>query len=128
MKFKIFVSTLVFGLFFSCNSNSQNGRIKLADVQAFEKEIQTDVQLIDVRTPEEFASGHIANAVNMNINDADFEKKIETLDKNKKVLVYCKAGGRSARAAKILSKLGFENIVDLDGGVTQWNSEGKSLE
>jgi rhodanese-related sulfurtransferase len=97
---------------------------------AFEAMLKTDVtvQLVDVRTPDEFQSGYIAGAQNLNIQDADFAKKIGQLDKTRPVLVYCAMGGRSAKAASQFSKLGFPNVYDLKGGMTAWKAAGKPVE
>jgi phage shock protein E len=80
--------------------------------------------ILDVRTPEEFASGHIANAVNLNWNGPDFNSQVVTLDKNGRYLVYCKAGIRSAKAAKAMSSLGFQEIYNFSGGTDAWIKEG----
>lgn len=89
-------------------------------VEAFKKELGADVQLVDVRTPEEYAAGHIENALNYNVNGPDFASQVAGLDKSKPVLLYCKMGGRSARAAKSLKEMGFTSIYDLEGGYTAW--------
>ena len=78
-------------------------------------------QLIDVRTPKEYKSGHIENAVNIHLYDQDFKERINKLDKNKTVYVYCKAGGRSAEAVESLKINGFQHIVELDGGTDAWS-------
>ncbi|MDB2606463.1 rhodanese-like domain-containing protein [Zobellia sp.] len=72
--------------------------------------------LLDVRTHKEYNSGHLDNAVNMNLFDDDFVKNVDAIDKNRAVYVYCKKGGRSAKAAHILDSLGFTKVVDLEGG------------
>jgi rhodanese-related sulfurtransferase len=82
------------------------------------------IQIIDVRTPAEFNSGHIENAKNINISDAQFEAQIAALDKSKTVLVYCAAGGRSARAANFIKSQGFPAVYDLKGGMGAWNKDG----
>ena len=79
---------------------------------------QNDVKnavLIDVRTPEEFKTGHMENALNINWFDADFQTKVSALGDNHTFYVYCKKGGRSAKAAQLLDSLGYE-VVDLKGG------------
>lgn len=83
--------------------------------------IGKEVQLVDVRTAEEFAAGHIGHAVNYNIIDSQtFLKQIERLDKNKPVYLYCKMGGRSNRAALLLKENGFTEIYDYSGGYNNW--------
>ena len=82
-------------------------------------------QLLDVRTPEEFKSGHIDNAINMDWYEDDFAKKAAKYDKSKPVFVYCKAGVRGKKAATKLAELGFAKIYNLEGGIDNWN-ESKS--
>ncbi|NJM79942.1 MAG: rhodanese-like domain-containing protein [Flavobacterium sp.] len=128
MNFRIAFICFVFFATTSCVKSQTEGVI-LADVATFEQKITTDgVQLVDVRTPEEFEEGHLPNAVNINIKDADFQAKIGALDKTKPVLVYCKSGGRSGKACGIMKELGFTNITDLDGGITNWVAEGKPID
>jgi thioredoxin 1 len=92
----------------------------------FEKKLtDTSFELIDVRTPEEFAEGHIELAQNINYNSPDFEQKISQIEKGTPVLIYCLSGGRSASAAEDLGKLGFKTIYNLEGGLTAWNFNGK---
>ncbi len=79
-------------------------------------------QLIDVRTPEEFANGHLNNARNINWNGDSFDAQVAQLDPSKPVFVYCQGGGRSAAASTHLKKLGFTQINDLDGGIMAWRA------
>lgn len=81
----------------------------------------SNVQLVDVRTPGEYAKGAIDNSVNINYHDRDFaEQTAGKLDKNKPVMLYCAGGVRSAKAAKILKKQGFTEIYDLENGYGGW--------
>ena len=82
----------------------------------------TAVQIVDVRTPAEFASGHIPNAVNVDVNGINFDKQISALDKKRPVAVYCRSGARSKHAARKLSRMGFK-VYELDRGVMNWNGE-----
>lgn len=82
-----------------------------------------DVQLIDVRTPEEFKAGYIQGATLMNVQEDDFSDKIRDLDKSEPVLVYCRSGKRSMHAAQLLEKAGFEKIISLEGGILDWESQ-----
>lgn len=108
-------------LFFACTT-SQGQEIKVVD----KNHIKTHVigkkeQLIDVRTPKEYEAGHIGNALNYNIGDKNtFLEQIATLDKNKPVYLYCKIGGRSGRAARLLKEKGFKKIYDYAGGYSDW--------
>lgn len=104
----------------SCTS--QNPSITKIDKTFVKNEILgKDVQLVDVRTPEEYESGHIDDALNFNIIDSEsFLRQIEGLDKEKPVYLYCKMGGRSNRAAKLLQNKGFVEIYDYSGGYNDW--------
>jgi rhodanese-related sulfurtransferase len=86
------------------------------------------IQLLDVRTAQEFGQGHIKNALNYDILGDDFERNIVNLKKDKPVYVYCHAGGRSAEAAGILGKKGFKEIYNLTGGITAWKKAAKPVE
>lgn len=82
-----------------------------------------DFYLIDVRTPEEFAEGHIDGAVNINFFDDDFDDQLQKLDKTKPVFVYCRSGNRSGKTAKKMQALEFHEVFDLDGGMKAWSVE-----
>ncbi|MFN8353168.1 MAG: rhodanese-like domain-containing protein [Spirosomataceae bacterium] len=81
-------------------------------------------QLVDVRTPEEFNNGHIQAAKLVNYNGPDFKEEAAKLDKNKPVFVYCAAGMRSSKAAKVLTELGFKEVYNLSGGYRDLISQG----
>ena len=92
----------------------------------FKKELSEEgIVLLDVRTPQEFATGHIEGAINVNVLANDFKTQLEALDldKGKKVLVYCKSGIRSGRASKAMEEMGFLQIKDLEGGYRAWVKE-----
>jgi rhodanese-related sulfurtransferase len=99
------------------------------DVEEFDK-LRADKQkpILDVRTPKEFAAGHIAGATNIDINDPEFEQKVAALDKSKTYLVHCAAGGRSAKACEKLTQLHFANLYNLKGGLKAWEKAGKPVE
>jgi rhodanese-related sulfurtransferase len=85
-------------------------------------------QILDVRTKEEFAAGHLAKAVLIPWTNKDFpERAAKELDPAKPVLVYCRSGRRSTAAAEALSKLGFTEVRNLDGGILAWQKAGKSV-
>jgi thioredoxin len=92
-------------------------------VEFSEKLKQTpDAQVIDVRTPEEYAKGHLQDSKNMNWNGGDFRSQTATLDKTKPVFVYCLSGGRSAAAAAQMRTDGFGKVYELDGGILKWRA------
>ncbi|WP_239023218.1 rhodanese-like domain-containing protein [Muricauda aurantiaca] len=109
-------------LLIACQSQQQ-GTIKKIDKKTIKTDvIGAEVQLIDVRTPEEFQIGHIDKAVNFNIMDSImFSKQIITLDKNRPVYLYCRRGNRSNKAAGILSDNGFKIVYDYSGGYDDWS-------
>lgn len=111
----------------SCNGQHSKN-IETVAPDAFSKVIgeNNNAQILDVRTPEEFESEHIDKSININWLSDDFVSKTEKLDKTKPVFVYCKSGGRSAKAADKLSELGFTKIYNLAGGILKWNSAGLS--
>ena len=86
-----------------------------------------EVQLVDVRTPDEFTDGHIENAQNIDFRSPTFAQDILKLDKEKPVLLYCHSGGRSAKCAKKLEEAGFKKIYDLQGGISRWKHEGLAI-
>lgn len=79
--------------------------------------------IVDVRTPVEFSSGHLENALNYDWNGSEFNQQIATLDKSKPVFVYCLSGGRSSAAADKMRSAGFKEVYELEGGIMQWRSE-----
>lgn len=115
---------LTFFLVTACSSNEKHG-FKSVAVQEFANIISdtTTVILVDVRTAEEYGSGHIENALNIDVKQDDFEEiAIKTLPKNKTVAVYCRSGRRSKKAAEILSQNGY-NVIELDSGYTGWTNK-----
>lgn len=92
------------------------------------KDIAAGVQILDVRTPEEWSEGYIKGAKLVTYPAEDFtEKATKALDPEKPVLVYCRSGGRSAKAAKLLLDAGFKDVRDLAGGITAWEEAGKPV-
>ena len=117
-----FLSTAFFLL--SCNSNAQN-----VDANTFEQKIKAGgVQVLDVRTAGEYSGSHLKNVMLADWTDkAQFAERTKYLDKNKTLLVYCAAGGRSGQAAEWLKEQGFKEVVNLQGGITAWNAAGKPV-
>ncbi len=121
---KIFLFSFVAGAIFlnSCtNAHTGNTKLSATEFSARLAESSNPV-ILDVRTPEEFASGHLENATNINWNSSDFEEKTSVLNKEKPVFLYCRSGGRSSEAAKKLQELGFKEVYEMQGGITQWRS------
>lgn len=127
MKFRSLSVLLITFLMLSCNGQT-NKSVENITPEAFAKKINEtpNAQILDVRTPEEFASEHLDKAVNINWLGNDFAANTEKLDKSKPVFVYCKSGARSAKAVAKLQELGFANIYELQGGILKWNAAGLS--
>ena len=86
------------------------------------------VQLVDVRTPEEYAEQHINGAINIDVYEDSFIEQCKArLDKDRPVAVYCRSGKRSANAAGQLRKAGFKCVLNLDGGITAWLDAAKPV-
>lgn len=117
------LSTGLFIFFLSWNV-FQNQTYTRLNLKAFSQQITAaEVQLIDVRTPEEFEAGHIPGAINIDILDRErFKAQADCLDKDQPIYLYCKMGGRSKRAAEELEQMGFAQLYDLRGGYLLWSS------
>lgn len=85
------------------------------------------VIVLDVRTAEEFADGHIAGATNINFMAKDFAVQVGQLDRNKTYLLHCASGGRSKRCLPQLKQLGFKEIIHLNGGMSAWEDAGNPV-
>ncbi len=86
-----------------------------------------DHVVLDVRTADEFKAGHIAGALNLDVNAADFAAKAAQLDKSRTYLVHCAAGRRSATACTKLAAMGFPVLYDLEPGFRAWEKAGKKV-
>jgi phage shock protein E len=82
------------------------------------------VTVIDVRTPEEFAQGHITGAINYNVEGADFASQIATLDPAGTYAVYCRSGNRSQVAVSEMANSGINGVYELESGITGWEAAG----
>jgi thioredoxin len=119
---KLNIGILALSLLFFINcSNGQNAKTNV-DANAFNELVKASnqAQLIDVRTPEEFAKGHLINALNFDWNGNEFDKQVSSLNKEEAVFVYCLSGGRSSAAAAQLRQSGFKNVIELNGGIMKW--------
>lgn len=120
---KKFLLILAFFLGLMGVSSAQNAAYTSLDNKDFAKVVkQKKMQVVDVRTTAEFATGHLPKAVNMDVNSKDFDQQIEKLNKKKPVAVYCRSGRRSKVAAGKLADKGFK-VYELDKGIIQWDGE-----
>lgn len=124
MKTKIIILLLLIGCV-SCGEVKKGEIVMVSPEQVYEAIYgDGDLQIVDVRTTEEFSVSHLKDAQNICVTNDDFKEKVAMLDKEKPVYVYCKKGGRSARAAEILKEMGFSKVYDLQGGLQNWEKEG----
>ena len=111
---KIFLFSLFIGL------TSQTSFVKVLEKDSFQVLMQQESQVIDVRTPEEYALGYIEGAILIDYKAADFHASISALNRNVTYLIYCRSGNRSGKASIIMDSLGFKKIYDLKGGYMNW--------
>lgn len=104
---------------------SATQRFRNIDVAEWEKlRKDASVVVLDVRTAEEFADGHMPGAINLDIRGGKFAETLAGLDKSKTYLVHCAVGGRSAKACGQMDGLKFEKVLNLSGGITAWEAAG----
>lgn len=106
------------------------GRVTVQEARELMQKHQgrTDLVIVDVRTPAEFAAGHLAGAVNVDFRSSDFEAKLARLDRGTSYLIYCRVGHRSGNAVPIFKRLGLVSVLDMQGGITEWQKQGFPVE
>ena len=128
-KMKKFIALIAAPLLFllaACGGTS--AKINNLNADGFVSEIKNSgVVVLDVRTPGEFAAGHIENAINIDVEGMAFDSEIAKLDKNVEYALYCHSGRRSAIAAEKMTKAGFNKVANLEGGIISWQSAGYPL-
>jgi len=98
------------------------------DAAAFGERVATDdVVVLDVRTAQEFASGHLDGAVNIDLESGSFEADVQALDHDVAYALYCRSGNRSGQALTIMQEAGFADVAHLDGGIAAWQAAGGQL-
>jgi rhodanese-related sulfurtransferase len=112
----------------AANARAEGGfnEINAADYE--KRRARKSAIVLDVRSPEEFAKGHVPGAVNVDINSPDFAQKVAHFQKSKTMLVNCHAGARGAIASAELAKLGFKTVCNLEGGLDAWQKAGHEPE
>ena len=115
------ISALI--LLVSLVAQAQTGPAHLQAQQAAQwLESDKNVVVLDIRTADEFRTGHLKNAVNVDYTAPDFEQQLAKLDRSKPYLLHCALGGRSTKALPVLQKLGFKDVRHLDGGIQAWQN------
>jgi len=128
MRFRnnLYLVICCLGIFTSCNTNAQQTNLS---VREFEKAIaQNNIQVLDVRTPGEYQSGHLKNAMLADWNnETEFKERVKSLGKSKPVYTYCLSGGRSSAAIRYLNENGY-TAYSLAGGISAWKRHNKPVE
>jgi len=121
-------------LFLSCTQNSNNKKVVntkesvISYISPKELNLKNEnIQLIDIRTPNEFSKGYIKNAKNINLYNRNFLKEINKLDKNKEIYIYCLSGSRTRSVSKKLEDMGFIKVYDLKGGILNWKKNNLEI-
>lgn len=125
----LFLTVLAFFAFTGISLAQSADSATVVSVETFEKmsKKKKKTVILDVRTPEEVAEGHLAGAKNIDVQDELFQQNIEQLDKNKTYLLYCRSGKRTAVAGAKMKAAGFKKVYMLDGGITSWKEKGKPV-
>lgn len=123
MKTKWIVATYILFILAACSNSSSTVSYTDIDPQTFDTWRQSpNVLVLDVRTPAEYAAGHIEGAVNVDYYSPDFEQQLNNLPKKDTVLVYCASGRRSSNSVEALKKAGFSYIGNLTGGYNNYSN------
>jgi phage shock protein E len=96
----------------SCGDSATDVDTTIADPASVVSQIEDGATVIDVRTSEEFASGHVADALNIDVSSGSFEDQVEQLDPAAEYVVYCRSGNRSTQAMEKMADLGFEDLTN----------------
>ena len=121
------VFALIASVLLLAGCSSSTGAIDLGVSEFSTKVAEAGVITLDVRTPIEFAEGHIEGARLIDFQSGNFENEIAALDKNATYAVYCRSGNRSGQAVKVMQDAGFTNVFNLNGGVIDWANAGLPL-
>jgi len=113
-------------LLFMCCGNVNQLSPKYISESEF-LELSDDFELIDVRTKSEYESGFIESALNIDFFSDSFETDVLSLNKNSKIILYCRTNNRSAKTANLLKKNGFKDISVIEGGITDWVKNGNDI-
>ncbi len=116
----------------ACSGEEQPGSasVRVVDAQeaaAIYEQGAEGLVVLDVRTSEEFTSGHLDDAIMIDFYDEDFADQLAALDPDVPYLIYCRSGNRSGQARAMMQDLGFADVADIDGGVLAWNDAGLPL-
>lgn len=125
MNKKVVAAALIAGVLLLAGCSSNKGAITNMNAKDFSAITQqSNVVILDVRTPGEFSQGHIEGAMNIDVEASTFDSEIAKLDKTKTYAVYCHSGRRSGIATQAMAKMGFTHLYNLQNGLSDWMSQG----
>jgi rhodanese-related sulfurtransferase len=113
------------------SSTATDSALELTSVAGVQEMVESppaDLVVLDIRTPEEFAAGHLADAINIDYYADDFEDQLEQLDLEVPYVMYCNSGNRSSNALPVMDTLGFVEVYELEGGIQAWYGAGLPIE
>jgi phage shock protein E len=119
--------TLIGSILLLAGCSSSSSAIDLSVTEFSSKVAEVGVITLDVRTPGEYAEGHLEGAQLIDFQSGNFESEISSLDKDATYAVYCRSGNRSGQAVKVMHDAGFHNVYNLNGGVIDWANAGLPL-
>jgi len=127
---KRYLIILIIAFFnYSCLDSSTSSVVEVITPEEMQEITKLEgVQVVDVRTDNEYKGGYIHNAQNIDYLSPNFDIEIQKLDKSKPVVVYCEKGGRSSKCVDKMKDAGFVKIYELDGGLAKWRFKGYDLE
>ncbi len=139
LMISVFLGALIIGVFLTggCIQTENNTEELQTQIQIIEnitpeetyiliqeKKGNSNLVILDVRTPEEFLGEHIENAINLDYYSDTFRNDLDKLDKDKTYLIYCRSGRRSEDALNVMKELDFREVYNVLGGITRWKSSG----
>ena len=122
-----YILVVAFSTIFSCSLINNDSINQMNSDELIEFIELNDAILVDVRTEDEYNSGYIENSLNIDYFSNDFSVNADKLDKNTPIILYCRSGNRSSMSANKISKLGFKEIYNLEGGILEWIEEGNVI-
>ena len=122
-----YILVVAFFTIFSCSLINSESINQMNSDELIEFIELNDAVLVDVRTEDEYNSGYIENSLNIDYFSNDFSLNADKLDKSTPIILYCRSGKRSSMSANKISKLGFKEIYNLEGGILEWIEEGNAV-
>ncbi|MEA2001256.1 MAG: rhodanese-like domain-containing protein [Actinomycetota bacterium] len=125
----LLVGALAFGACGGSTATDTNlETLPVGEIEEIVASPPADLILLDIRTPEEFAAGHLAGAINVDYYANDFEDRLAELNLEVPYVMYCNSGNRSSNALPVMDSLGFQEVYELDGGIQAWFSANLPIE